>query len=129
MNREDLKQYIFDVYSAEPDHPWAEYPRYEVFRHGGSRKWFAVILDVPKPKLGLTEEGILDVVNLKCGPILIGSLRTEPGFFPAYHMSKENWISAGLDGRADEEKIKLLLEQSYRLTAPKGRGRGRRLSE
>jgi len=26
----------------------------------------------------------ISLVNLKCSPILIGSLRSEPGFFPAY---------------------------------------------
>ena len=32
----------------------------------------------------------IDVVNLKCDPLLIGSLRSEPGFFPAYHMNKDS---------------------------------------
>ncbi len=45
-------------------------------------------MDVPKNKLGLAGSDVIDVVNLKCDPILIGSLRKEPGIFPAYHMNK-----------------------------------------
>lgn len=30
----------------------------------------------------------IDVVNLKCDSVLVGSLLCESGFFPAYHMSK-----------------------------------------
>ena len=50
-------------------------------------------MDVPKNKLGLQGEEMLEVVDFKCDPILIGTLREEPGFFPAYHMSKDSWIT------------------------------------
>lgn len=65
----------------------------------------------------------MDIVNLKCDPILIGSLRAEPGFYPAYHMNKENWITAALDGSAPEDKLRLVLDMSYNATAPKLRKR------
>ena len=61
-------------------------------------------------------EGILEIVNLKCDPVLVGSLRSEPGFFPAYHMNKENWISVALDGSVPDSKIKMLLDLSYDAT-------------
>ncbi|MDE5993139.1 MAG: MmcQ/YjbR family DNA-binding protein, partial [Oscillospiraceae bacterium] len=35
------------------------------------------------------------------------------------HMNKENWIGIMLDGSADEEQIKNLLDMSYQLTMPK----------
>lgn len=76
-------------------------------------------MDVPKNKLGLEGADALDVVNLKCDPILIGSLRKEPGIFPAYHMSKANWVSVALDGSVSDEQIKLLLDMSHDATAPK----------
>ena len=46
-------------------------------------------------------------------------MRQEPGFFPAYHMNKTHWITAALDGSADDEKIKFVLERSFDLTKPK----------
>lgn len=119
MNRAELEEYIQNNYSSEPDYPWIKYPNYEVFRHNSNKKWFALIMDVPKNKLGLQGSEILEVVNFKCDPVLIGSFLNEPGFFPAYHMSKASWITVALDGTVEEDKIKLLLDMSYEATAPK----------
>ena len=123
MKRNELEAFIMETYNAVADYPWRKSPNHEVFRHCSNRKWFALIMDVPKNKLGLQGEELLDVVNLKCDQILIGSLRGEHGFFPAYHMSKDNWITAALDGSAADDKIKMLLDMSYQATAPKMRKR------
>ena len=123
MRRNELEAFIMETYNAEADYPWRKSPNHAVFRHCSNRKWFALIMDVPKNKLGLQGEELLDVVNLKCDPILIGSLRGEPGFLPVYHMSKDNWITVALDGSAPDDKIKMLLDMSYRATAPKVRRR------
>ena len=63
----------------------------------------------------------LTVVNLKGDPLLIGMLHSRPGFFPAYHMNKEHWISAALDGSVDAEELHALLAESFARTAPKKR--------
>ena len=119
MNREELEAYILNHYSTEPDYPWADTPRAAVFRHAGNRKWFALVMEVPRDKLGLAGTEKLDIVNVKCDPILIASLRGEPGVFPAYHMNKGYWITAALDGSVSAETIELLLDVSYELTKPK----------
>lgn len=31
-------------------------------------KWYAVLLQVEKSRLGLEEEGMVDVINVKCEP-------------------------------------------------------------
>lgn len=117
MDRTALEKFILEVYNADASFPWIKFPNYEVFRHPNNQKWFAAILDVPREKLGLPGAGSLDIVNLKCEPALVGSLRAEPGFFPAYHMNKENWISAALDESVSDDKIKMLLDLSFELTA------------
>ena len=48
MNREELESYILNHYSTEPDYPWADTPRAAVFRHTGNRKWFALMMEVPR---------------------------------------------------------------------------------
>ena len=128
MNREELESLISDNYGAEAEYPWLKYPNYAVFRHKSNQKWFALVAEVPKNKLGLPGEDVLDVVNFKCSPLLIGSLLGERGFFPAYHMNKENWITVALDGSAPDEQIKALLDWSYDATAPTVRNAGRRES-
>lgn len=116
MNRIELQKYIAEVYNTEPDFPWESNPTFAVYRHRSNKKWFALVMDIPKSKLGLRENGDIDIVNLKCDPVLIGSLRLEKGFFPAYHMSKDKWISVALDGSVDDEQLMLLLDMSFEHT-------------
>ena len=61
----------------------------------------------------------VDILNVKCDPVLSGSLRIQPGILPAYHMNKENWISILLDGTVDVKQIFTLLDMSFELTAKK----------
>ena len=119
MTREQLTAFILERYSADQDSPWLKYPEHVVFRHPSSRKWFALLMRIPKNKLGLDGDGMIDVLNVKCDPLLIGSLREEQGIFPAYHMSKTSWITLALEGGPSDDKIVWLLDLSYDLTNPK----------
>ena len=116
MNKNKLEEYITLTYGTNAEHPWGKYPSYSVFRHQNNNKWFALIMSVAKEKLGICDNGVIDILNVKCDPIMIGSLITENGFYPAYHMNKSNWITVALDGSADNEKIKFLLDMSFDLT-------------
>ena len=119
VNKQEFQKYILDIYGVVPDFPWESNPTFAVYRHKSNRKWFALVMNIPKSKLGLHDDGMIDVVNLKCDPVLTGSLRLENGIFPAYHMSKDKWISVALDGSVDDGKIKMLLDMSYELTSLK----------
>ena len=123
MTRAELTRYIFDTYSVEPDYPFSDDNVSAVFRHAANRKWFALVMNIPAQKLGLPSDARIDIVNMKCDPVVIGSFRGLPGLFPAYHMSKENWITAALDGSAADETVKTLLDMSYQATAQKVRGK------
>ncbi len=123
MDRNELKKYILNTFGVTPDTPFEGSPDHEVFRHSANKKWFGLILDVKREKLRLSGEGFIDVVNLKCDKLMIGSVRMNKGVFPAYHMNKSSWISVALDGTADDELIKMLLGMSYELTMPKIRKR------
>lgn len=117
MNRQELLHWALDTYGTEPDFPWND--ENAVLRHDVNKKWYAVLLKVRRNRIGLSGGEIADVLNLKCDPLLIGSLVTQPGYFPAYHMSKDKWVSILLDGPAPDEEIKQLLDLSYDLTRPK----------
>ena len=84
--RERIMRYAQDVFGTEAEYLWADTPDAAVFRHPASRKWYAIIMAVSRSRLGLSGEEAVDVLNIKCGPILSGSLRMQPGFLPAYHM-------------------------------------------
>lgn len=131
MNRIELDELVSETYGVEGDHPWDKYPEYTVYRHQSSWKWFALVMGIDRKKLGLTGEGAIDVVNLKCDSRMTGSMRKEPGVYPAYHMNKANWLSVALDGSAADGTVKLLLDMSFELTAPKlfGRRKARKKEE
>ena len=116
MNRTELENYISGTFSTTGEQLFTKYPSFRVFRHLGNQKWFAVIMDIPRKNLGLPDDGMISVVNLKCDPILIGSFREEPGIFPAWHMNKAHWLTVALDGTAAEESLMFLLDMSYELT-------------
>ena len=120
MTRDELQRYIFDHYSTEPDYPWADAPNHAVFRHGGNRKWFALVLDVPRNKLGLPGTQMIDVVNLKCDPDRAEALRlTNPEILPGFYMDKRSWIACLLDGQLPDELLRQLAGESYRLIVAK----------
>lgn len=119
MEREDLIKHIADIYSTETEYPFESSPDTIVFRHHNNKKWFAVIMTISKDKLGLKSTDNIDIVNVKSDPILVGNLMSKAGFYPAYHMNKTHWITIALDGSADDEKLKFLLDLSYDLTNKK----------
>ena len=116
MNRRELEEYILDTYGVKPEYPWSKYPTFAVFRHESNQKWFAVIMTIDKLKLGIKEEGQIDVVNLKCEPNLTVSMWKSSGIYPAYHMNKEHWITVALDGSVSKDNLKFLLALSFDLT-------------
>ena len=117
MNRAELDKYINEAYGAVAEFLWESAPTFAVYRHAAGRKWFAVIMDIPKSKIGLGGDDTVSVVNLKCDPLLIGSVLKDNGIHPGYHMNKNYWITVRLDGSADEQQIKWLLGLSFDLTA------------
>lgn len=116
MNRYQLENLLTEHYGVEGESPWAEYPSYSVFRHKDNRKWFAVIMNIPRCKLEPGAEERVDVVNLKSPPKESLLLRERPGIYPAYHMHKGLWITVTLDGRVEDGLLKNLVETSFWLT-------------
>ena len=116
MDRIKFDKYITKVYGVAAEYPWVSAPSFAVYRHSNNNKWFAVVIDLPKSKFGVSDNENISVVNLKCDPLLIGSLTKDEGIFPAYHMNKAYWVSVWLDGTVEREKIEWLLNLSFDLT-------------
>ena len=112
VTRQELTAHLTDTYDTTGEHLFAKYPSFLVFRHSANRKWFAVIMDIPRKNLNLPGEGEISVVNLKCDARLIGSFRMEPGIFPGWHMNKAHWLSVALDGTVEDEKLRFLVDMS-----------------
>ena len=125
INRDVILNYAFSTYGTEPEYPWESSPDNAVLRNTMSGKWYAIIMCVKRQILGLDGDGFVDVMNVKCDPILVGSLRMKNGFLPAYHMNKDKWISILLDGSVSMEEIFPLIDESYNLVTPKAKKRSK----
>lgn len=115
MTKEQFIEFISDTYNTAPDYPFDD-PNIIVFRHRDNRKWFGIIMTIPKRKINIAQEGNIDIVNLKCAQEIIDSLWDEQGIYPAYHMSKKHWISVALNEDVSIDTIKWLTNISYDLT-------------
>lgn len=115
VSRQDVLSYVKKKYGTEPDYPWLKYPSYAVLRHQPGRKWYGVLMTVPKSKLKIQESGNAEVLNLKCD-VVLASFPKEQEILPAYHMNKKHWISVLLDGRLAKENVFRLIDLSFELT-------------
>ncbi len=116
--REQVLALALEKYGTAPEYLWARTPTYAVLRHP-NKKWYAAVLDVSKRKLGLDSDEVVDILDIQCDPALSGSLRSQPGIFPGYHMNKEKWITVLLDGTVDMAQIEILLDMSYDIAGKK----------
>ena len=115
--REQLFSYVKKKYNAAPEYLWMRFPDYAVFRHADNGKWFGIVMNVSGKKLGLDDDVIVDILNVKLpDPLLAEMLVQQSGFFRGYHISRGNWVSILLDGSVPFEEVCRWLEESY-LTA------------
>ncbi len=116
--RDDVFQYAKKTYKTKPEYLWRRAPGYAVLRHEDNQKWYGLVMDVPKNKLGLQGEEIVDILNVKLDdPYFIDLLMREDGYFRGYHFGKGNWISILLDGTVPFEDICRMIDTSYTVTA------------
>ena len=108
--------YVNSAYGDELEFLWEKFPQDAIWRRKDNKKWYALIVDIEKEKLGLEGKEVIEIINIKCYPEMIGSLRKENGVLPAYHMNKEHWVTLLLDGSLIEEKVLQLLDLSFELT-------------
>ena len=120
--RGKINEYIKNQYGVGPEYPWQKYDDNAVYRHKDNKKWFALMMNVGRDKLGLSGSGSVSVINLKIDDIIMrDAIIKEEGIMPAYHMNKLHWITVLLDGSVPEDYVKSLLDISYNATATKRR--------
>lgn len=96
MKRTEVFNYVKEKYQTEPEYLWIKFPRYAVLRHGDNHKWYALIMDVEKNKLGEANIGKEDIMDVKLSPEKVASLSEFSEFLPAYYMNKTHWLFCSL---------------------------------
>ncbi|MEE8824072.1 hypothetical protein LASUN_11440 [Lentilactobacillus sunkii] len=115
MDREEIVKYVDHKYHTQPAYLWKKYPTYAALRHADNRKWYGLIMTVEKTQLGLYDDGTEEIMDVKLDRKEVEFRQGTPGFLPAYHMNKSNWISIRI-GLVDSKKIHDLIDTSYQLT-------------
>ena len=118
MLRDEVLAWIRKKYRTEPEYLWMRFPDYAVFRHADNGKLFALVMDVPKNRLGLQGETVTDILNVKMSsPLLADLLVQQEGYLRGWHISGGSWISVMLDGTVPLEDICHWIDESYMATA------------
>ena len=116
---QELFTYAKDFFGDSPEYLWEKYPDTAVLRHQDNKKWYAVVMQISYRKLGVDKDDIIDILDIKCDPQLLGSILQKEGCHPAYHMNKSHWLTVRLDGTVPFDEIAGLLEMSYNITRKK----------
>jgi predicted DNA-binding protein (MmcQ/YjbR family) len=120
MQREQVLAFALTLPQAVADKPFEEDFDTTVLRHGAGGKWFGLIMNIPKKRVGIEEDGMVDVLNLKIDPEESYAVREMfEGIIPAYHMNKRHWISVVLNDTVPMEFCEILIQKSYDLTKKK----------
>ena len=77
-------------------------------------KWYALMMEIPFSKLGITSDEIALILNVKISPEEKETLLQKEGVFEAYHMNKKHWISIALNVCKDEAFIQKCIVNSYK---------------
>ncbi|MGI5105784.1 MmcQ/YjbR family DNA-binding protein [Treponema socranskii] len=115
------------LFGDKIDFPFSTAPEYGVFRNPENRKWYGIIMNIPKSKIEKqgravslsADAAIVEIINVKIDPEKSIELKKRRGFYDAYHMSKKNWITIALDGSVSDGLIFDLLKKSRALVSPR----------
>ena len=108
---------VQEKYENQLEYLWEKSPDTAVLRHEDNQKWYAVLMKISWEKLDKTQEGLVEVVNLKHDQV--ADLLSQKGIYPAFHMNKSYWINVPLDDKLSDQQILDLIETSWGLTRKK----------
>lgn len=112
--RENILNYAASQYGTKPEYPWFDLPEHAVLRHSNG-KWYGIIMNISRDKLGLNSNEKIDILVCKCDPMMRELLLSEKGFYPAYHMNKVHWITLLLDGSVKTDLAYHVLDLSHQI--------------
>lgn len=109
-----LDEYLLSKPGAIKDYK----PEWDWLRYMVGGKMFAAIMR-PSSKYD-PAYAQKDILNLKCDPLLAELLRGEhPEVMPGFYSDKRTWNSVDLGGNLPEERLRSMIDESYRLVFEK----------
>lgn len=107
-------RHIKEKFGDDPEYLWKKFPNNAIFRERKSAKWYAALLTVQKRKVGLDEDGDVEIIDLKAAPETIEGLVDGKNYLPGYHMNKKHWFTIRLDGSVPFKEICGRIGESFK---------------
>ena len=114
-----ILQHAAEQYGDEPEYLWQDSPEYAVLRRKDNRKWYALLMNIPKKYLKLGGDETVEVVDLRFDVDELPQKVDNVRYFRGYHMNKKHWITILLDGSVPLDEILGYVDSSYSLASKK----------
>ena len=111
----DVVKYIKNKYGDELEFLWEKFPNDAIWRRKDSKKWYGVLMIIPKNKLGLKGDEPIEVIDVHVKIENIQNLVDNQNLFEGYHMNKKHWLTIWLNGKVENEKVFKLIDESFLL--------------
>lgn len=108
-------EYIWNTYQDKPEYLWEKFPRNAIFRRKDNQKWYTALLVLSTKKLGLDDDRVIDIIDLRIDTKSIDTVVDGKRYFPGYHMNKKHWLTMCLDGSVPIQNIFQWIDSSYML--------------
>lgn len=112
--------YAREQYGDEPEFLWEKLSDSAVLRRKDTQKWYAVLMTLPRNKLGLPSDEIAEIIDLRINPSRMAETVDNARFFPGWHMNKKSWYTVILDGSVPTEELFRRIDESYALAGGTG---------
>lgn len=109
-----INQYIKVKYNNNPEFLWKKSPYDAVYRNSFNNKWYAIIMNINMSKIAIGNEQV-ERINVKLDRNKIKLLLHKNGYYKAYHMNKNDWITIVLNDTLKDDEIKVLIDESYNI--------------
>ena len=98
---------------------WEKFPTFGVYKNPENNKWYGLIMNIERFRLGEESEDFVEVMNLKLDKDKIPDLVKKDGFYSAWHMNKKYWVSLSLDDTLSDAEVMKCIEESHSYTEKK----------
>ena len=111
-------EYIKNQYGDELEFLWPKFPNNAIWRRKDNKKWYSLIISLPRNKLKQAGDGIVEIIDVRITEDDL-KLIDNKSILEAYHMNKKHWITLIIDNSLDNAFVFNLIDKSYILAKNK----------
>lgn len=120
-----LAAWLDRAFHDQPEFIFKRLPDYAAFREPQSQKWYGLVMNIPRARLtdkkSTSKKNKVEVIELRCPATQRAAWLDREGVYPAYHLSKKNWLCVILDGTVADADLEQMVQSSrHLLTKPRG---------